>query len=212
MPIKKLNVRYVCEICGQEYDKLKDAKLCEKEGFAVPEFKNHEIVEIFGIIDDAEKYSERTFIGGRKLILKNGMKGIVHCSVDYSKESYTNYHLLPISYAVFFEIPENPRYRGLTVISRDYLRKSFVELDKKTNKIICPICSGLSISKKMASCDVVDGLPSVNDIPTNYCDNCGATFFNSDQITYIETKLIRTLKWPAADTKKLIANVNFRYR
>lgn len=207
MPKKKVVVTntYSCNICFEEYQSLDDAVQCERRGIALPEFKEHEIVELINI--PAGK--KATVVSGHKTVIQNGMKAVIHS--DNFKEKH-NPHQLPAYYEVWIATPNGKYNREVTGFSRENLKKAVVE-----NGSQCPLCSlEATLTEKIHGgylCSM-DGLPYIGKVLMYKCKNCNAEFFTDSQSRYVELatkrKMKRTKK-KLANTKQLIKKKEFQY-
>lgn len=207
MPKKEVVVTttYSCNICFEEYQSLDDAVQCEGRGVALPEFKEHEVVELINIPAD----KEATVASGHKTAIQNGMKAVVH-SDDFEEKH--NPHQLPAYYEVWIATPNGKYDREITGFSRENLKKAVVEGGSR-----CPLCLTEAIltegimSRYLC---LMDGLPHIGKVPMYECKKCNAEFFTDSQSRYVELATKREMKRmrkKLANTKQLIKKKEFQY-
>ncbi len=205
MPKKEVVVTttYSCNICFEKYQSLDAAFQCENKGVALPEFKEHEVVELINI--PAGK--EATVSSGHKTAIQNGMKAVVH-SDDLEKY---NPHQLPAYYEVWIATPNGKYDREITGFSRENMKRTVVEDGSR-----CPLCSSETTLTKGISWMSGNGLPLslMRKVRMYECKKCNVEFFTDSQLRYLDLLTKRTMKRmkkKLANTKQLIKKREFQY-
>ena len=203
MPKKKVTVTYLCQICLDEHKNRADALQCEERGVAIPEFKRHEVVELVG--SSSNKYI--TVSSGFNFRIQDGTKGVVHD--DGGNDDKIDPHLLPAYYEVWIQTSGGPYKRELATVARKYLRKVTIN-----DGASCPLCaSSAEMAKDICSpfLTIGSGLFLFKNVPTHKCSNCCVEFFTTKQAKKVELLAKKRIKWPLADTHRLIRELEFRY-
>ena len=192
---------YACEICSLEFDTSQDALECEKRGLALPEFKECEVVEFANLKGVVKAQT----VSGFKIEIKNGTKAIIK---DDAREDWPNPHLLPLAYDVWVHTPNK------TIGDRAIFREIASCVGRKNLKKVrivssnmCPFCNAVSVQNDWDKSYTYLGLG--HKIPllvveVQVCLHCNAKFFTTEQARKAEARIRMKVKWPIADTKKLI--------
>ena len=199
---------YACEICSHEFDTPQNALECEKRGLALPEFKEYEVVEFANLRGVVKAQT----ISGFKIQIKNGTKAIIK---DDTREDLPNPHLLPLEYDVWVHTP------GKTIGDRVVFRETAGSVGRKNlrkvhivNGNMCPLCNMTLVQSNQDKSYLYLGLD--HKIPflaveVQVCLYCNAKFFTTEQARKAEALTRKKVKWPIADTKKLVKEDAFEW-
>lgn len=195
MPKKKVTITYLCEICLSEFPYQESALVCEKRGVAIPDFKSNEVIELVGLL-------QVTVFSGFKVKLQNGTKGIVNSGGCGRRDDYVEPHKLPAYYEVWIQTPGGPDKKEIVEILRENLRKVIVK-----DGAFCPLCASAAKPVKEV-CHMFlttkSELPLLKNVPMQKCSNCNAEFFTTEQSKKVELLVRKKIKWPVANTQRLL--------
>lgn len=200
---KVVKTTYACGICNHEYDKPEGALECEKSGTAIPEFKQFEVIELVGI-----KPGELIqTVSGHKIPFRPGMKAVIH---DNAKGGWPDPHLLPKAYEVWvLKVSQSHKDKRelISGVEREYLKRAGTK-----RGLICPLCESATFPVQERSYDYFQfgsGLPLLENISARECKECDAKFFTDSQSLGVETTIRKRIKWPIANTEKLVREYQF---
>lgn len=185
MPERKVTVTYLCGICSYEYQSQEDARDCEKDGVAIPEFERKEVVKLVGFPD-----------------VPSGTKGIIHSE---GGESDFNPHLLSVYYEVWTKNYFGSIKRKLVCISREHLVKVEVE-----DNVCCPLCNSNSRAQE-GTFDSDCWLFPLVKVVIQKCLGCGAEFLTTNQLRKAQLIVQKKVRWPLVDTRRLVKEHQFQY-
>lgn len=201
VPKKKITITYLCEICFSEHNGLEGALVCEQRGVFIPEFKRHEVVELVGLSADVQVRVSSGF----EVRVQNGTKGIVHG--EGLSHELSSPHQLPTYYEVWIQTSGGPYKREVAEFSRKNLKIITVK-----DGTFCPLCaSGAKPAKEAHYTFLVlgKGFPLLKNVPMYKCSNCNAEFFTIEQSKKVELLIGKKIKWPVANTHRLLKEFQF---
>ena len=199
---------YACGICFHEFNTPQGALECEQRGLALPEFKEYEVVEFVNLKGVVKAQT----ISGFKIEIKNGTKAIIK---DDTREDLPNPHLLPLEYDVWVHTP------GKTIGDRAVFRDIAGSVGRKNLRKIrivssnlCPLCNAMWVQTDWTRTFAYLGLgrkvPFLS-LEVQVCFHCNAKFFTTEQARKAEALTRKKVKWPIADTKKLVKEDAFEW-
>lgn len=199
-----VKVTYACEICDHKYDTPQGALECERTGIAIPEFKRFEVVELINLRPGETLRMESGF----EFPFQPGLKAVIHENANES----TNPHLLPSKYSLWFSTLKERQFGSS--VPREFLKKVRVK-----SWPTCPLCKSptgpVQIETPYDYLYYSPFLPSLRRVTARMCAKCNVKFFTDDQSKKVESLMKKELKtkvkWPIADTKKLVKECAFEY-
>lgn len=207
MPKKETITTFLCRICSERCEDYKAAFRHERLGVAMPEFKRHEVIKLVKLPElsaDVKIIS----LSGSDIRVQNGTRGVI--GGDGGNDNHLNPHLPPFYYEVWFNALDKPHHKGLAIVARDNIKRVTIRRRGR-----CPLCaSDDTYIKKISNeplLSVMDGFPVMHRLPVCRCSYCGVDFFTLEQSRHVEEIAREQVKWPLADTCRLLKEQLFRY-
>lgn len=183
MNMPKKVARCACKICGREFEKEKDALLCESQGYALPEFFEGMVVEVINVRVEYHNYY--------------GDKSVIHQDAYDPDCGDLDLHRLPNDYFVHVKSIKDSR-SDIINLSADCMR---LISDFQGNE--CPICNSkkIRISIEPIYSPFENPYFCFEEVEMSECADCGITFLSSRQIERVRTliaKKVKEKKWIVA--------------